>query len=342
MRNFWLPKAFQQIHRVRLVELSPQERDRLRALTLWAETSDVQLAARTFGLSRATLSRWRQRFHSQDLTSLHNRSRRPHRVRQPTWSPELLQAVKTLREQYPRWGRDKLAIMLQQQGMVTSASTVGRILTDLKCRGLRVEPLGARISTKKRRPKRPYAIRKPREYTAEQPGDIVQVDTLDIRPLPGIILKQCTARDAISRWDVLEVRSRATATTAAQFLTTLEARMPFPVRALQVDGGSEFHRDFEAQCQARGIQLFVLPPQSPKLNGAVERAQRTHTEEFYEGADCSWRVAELSAELLHWERTYNCVRPHQALAYRTPLQYLKDHAMIPADHNPYENLSHMS
>lgn len=342
MRNFWLPKAFQQLHRLRLVELSPQERDRLRALTLWAETGDVQLAARTFGLSRATLYRWRQRFKPHDLTSLKERSRRPHRVRQPTWSLELIHAVRRLREQYPRWGRDKLAVMLEHEGFATSASSVGRILTDLKRRGLLVEPRGSRISAKKRRPKRPYAIRKPREYTAAQPGDIVQVDTLDIRPLPGVILKQFTARDIISRWDVLEVRSRATANTAAQFLTTLAARMPFPVRALQVDGGSEFYRDFEAQCQARGIQLFVLPPKSPKLNGAVERAQRTHTEEFYEVADCSWRVAELSEELLQWERTYNCVRPHQALAYRTPLQYLKDHAMIPADHNPYENLSHMS
>jgi hypothetical protein len=34
----------------------------------------------------------------------------------------------------------------------------------------------------------------------------------------------------------------------------------------------------------RGLKLFVLPPRSPQLNGAVERAQRTHTEEFYEPA----------------------------------------------------------
>jgi hypothetical protein len=33
---------------------------------------------------------------------------------------------------------------------------------------------------------------------------------------------------------------------------------------------------------AAGLRLFVLPPRSPKHNGAVERAQRTHTEEFYE------------------------------------------------------------
>jgi transposase InsO family protein len=43
--------------------------------------------------------------------------------------------------------------------------------------------------------------------------------------------------------------------------------------------------EFEAACQAKGIPLFVLPPRSPKLNGCVERAQRTHTEEFWEVVD---------------------------------------------------------
>ena len=40
--------------------------------------------------------------------------------------------------------------------------------------------------------------------------------------------------------------------------------MPFPIRALQVDSGSEFAAEFEAACQRRGLRLFVLPPRSPK------------------------------------------------------------------------------
>jgi len=52
------------------------------------------------------------------------------------------------------------------------------------------------------------------------------------------------------------------------------------VKAIQVDGGSEFKADFEAACQARGIRLCVLPPRSPKLNGCVERGNRTHREEL--------------------------------------------------------------
>src|SRR5579875_2522791 len=145
---------------------------------------------------------------------------------------------------------------------------------------------------------------------------------MDLRPAPGVVLKQFTARDMISRWDVIEVHQRATSTAATLFLDTLERRLPFPLRALQVDGGSEFAALFEAACQQRGLRLFVLPPRSPKLNGQVERANRTHTEEFYEITPCSLPITQLNRELETWERTYNTVRPHQALGYLTPQQFL--------------------
>ena len=182
-------------------------------------------------------------------------------------------------------------------------------------------------------------MRKPGDYNAQRPGDLVQVDTLDVRPFPWVTLKQFTARDVISKWDVIEARRRATATTAKEFIGTLEQRMPFRVKALQVDGGSEFYSDFEEECQRRKIQLFVLPPKSPKLNGCVERAHRTHTEEFYEVYEVSWNVSELNPELQKWENTYNCIRPHQALNYKTPLQFLKDNGIVSSNYS--SNLSHM-
>jgi transposase InsO family protein len=253
---------------------------------------------------------------------------------------ELVKAIKQVREQYPRWGKDKLVVLLREQGYKTSASTVGRVLGYLRRRGVLVEPLRRAISSQKK-VRRQYAIRKPKDYKPLAPGDLVEVDTLDIRPLPGVMLKQFTARDVISRWDVVEVRARATAHTAMEFIETLQKRMPFPVRAIQVDGGSEFYAEFEQECQRREIRLFVLPPKSPKLNGSVERAHRTHTEEFYEVYECSWTVPELNQELRQWEHIYNCIRPHQALGYKTPLQFLKDNGIVDAHYPPHYHLSHM-
>jgi putative transposase len=306
------------------VELSKKARQRLKWFDYYKSRGyNARLTCRYFGISPQTFYRWKRRYNPHYLKSLEDCSHHPKHLRQPTASVELVEVVLRLRETYPRWGKDKLVVLLHGEGFVSSASTVGRILRRLKERGVLKEPVPNHISARKRQRRRPYAIRKPKDYGISQVGDLVQLDTLDIRPLPGVLLKHFTAHDVISRWNIVSVYSRATGTTAALFLDTLEKRMPFPVKAIQVDGGSEFEAVFEEECQKRGIKLFVLPPRSPKLNGAVERAHRTHTEEFYEVTESSFDLSELREELLEWEQVYNTVRPHQALGYVTPLKFLE-------------------
>lgn len=305
------------------VELSRAGQTRLAWMDFHRRTQNVALTCRHFGISRQTFYRWLKRYEPLDLTSLEERSHRPHHMRRPTWSFLLERKVLTLRLQFPRWGKDKLAVLLRRQGERVSTSMVGRILTRLKDSGQLVEsPRLAVPGSRRRLRPRPYAVRKPKQYAVFRPGDLVEVDTLDVRPVPGVGFKQFTARDVVSRWDVIQAHSRATAIAASQFLETLLHRMPFPVRALQVDGGSEFAAEFEQACQQRGLHLFVLPPRSPKLNGAVERANRTHTEEFYQVHSCSLEMNQLNRELRQWEKIYNTVRPHQSLGYLTPLQFL--------------------
>ena len=304
-------------------ELSKQARQRLKWMDYYREHhGNARLTCRHFDISPQTFYRWKRRYNPQDLRSLEDRLHRPRRLRQPTWSPELAQAVLSIRERYPRWGKDKLVVLLRYDHWQVSTSMVGRILKRLKERGLLREPPRNALSTKKRRYPRPYAIRKPKDYPVAQAGDLVQVDTLDVRPLPGVVFKHFTARDVISRWDVLEVHTKATAYSAVGFLDTLVSRMPFPLKAIQVDGGPEFEAAFEQECQKRGIRLFVLPPRSPKLNGHVERANRTHTEEFYEVYEGDLKIIPLNEALQRWERVYNHIRPHQALGYLTPQQFL--------------------
>jgi transposase InsO family protein len=251
-----------------------------------------------------TSYRWQKRYEPLDLTTLEERSHCPHHRRQPTWSFPLERKVLTLRLQFPRWGKDKLAVLLRQQGEAISTSMVGRILTRLKhCGQLREAPRPAVPGSRRALRVRPYAVRKPKQYAVSQPGDLVEVDTLEVRPVPGVVFKQFTARDVVSRWDVIQAHGRATAQSASEFLETLLHRMPFPVRALQVDGGSEFAAQFEQSCQQRGVRLFVLPPRSPKLNGAVERANRTHSEEFYQVTACSWEMKKLNRELRQWRKS---------------------------------------
>src|SRR3989337_2708513 len=316
-----LPRSFYRAGRLQAAEPSPRAGGRLRLLRAWEALRARGLSgvecSRILGIPRATIYRWRGRWKRSGPGGLEEGSRAPKKCRQPTWSGELAQALLELREQYG-WGKDKLVILLRRAGWQVSTSMVGRILCSLKRRGLLREPPRRPVSARKRRPNRPHAVRKPKEYAVNAPGDLVQGDTLDLRPLPGVALKQFTARDVVSRWDVVEVYSVATARTASDFLDALKERSPFPIRAVQVDGGSEFMGQFEIACQRNALQLFVLPPRSPKLNGHVERAQRTHTEEFWERYDGDLDLPAVRPALRHWEPLYNTFRTHQDLAQQTP------------------------
>ena len=66
------------------------------------------------------------------------------------------------------------------------------------------------------------------------------------------------------------------------------------------------------------------PARSPKLNGAVERAQRTHTEGLYEVRPFApWTVDAINREACAWERVYNTIPPIRRSGLPTLLQFLR-------------------
>ena len=58
-----------------------------------------------------------------------------------------------------------------------------------------------------------------------------------------------------------------TAKNGREFLGKVVNKMPFEAEAIQIK--------FEAECKARGIDLRILPPKSPELDGCVERTNGT-------------------------------------------------------------------
>lgn len=274
-------------------------------------------AAHAVGVPRSTLYRWE----AQPAP----KSRRPHRVRRNGWTPELRAEVERLRLDFPFWGKDKLGPILRKAGFIVSNATVGRILKSLVERG-RVTPVPQLIRKigRKCAPKaRPHAIRKPKDVHFEKPGDVIQIDTLSLTIAPGRTVKHFDAYDAFAKWTVAKPYARATAANAADFLDKVTAQMPWPIKAIQIDGGSEFMAEFEHACQARNLPLYVLPPRSPKLNGAVERCNGAWRYEFYATVDLPPQIDKIAEHVEAFQNIYNHHRPHGALDGLTPNEYLK-------------------
>src|SRR5579883_1788446 len=116
-------------------ELSREARKRLAWFDYYeSQGRKVALTCRHFGISRQAFYRWKRRYDPQDLSTREDRSHRPLDRRQPTWSAEQAERARRLREPYPRWGKDKRAVLLRRQGWPVSVSMGGRILTSLRQR----------------------------------------------------------------------------------------------------------------------------------------------------------------------------------------------------------------
>jgi hypothetical protein len=107
---------------------------------LRAEGLTVDAASAVLGLARARLA---------------PRSRRPHRTRRSTWPSALVEAVQRLREDFPMWGRAKLAVLLRAEDFVVSESTVGQL------GGPRRGSAGARPAPRQRQAQAPATAARP-------------------------------------------------------------------------------------------------------------------------------------------------------------------------------------
>ena len=122
---------------------------------------------------------------------------------------------------------------------------------------------------------------------------------------------------------------------AKRFLAYLKEQAPFPIRSLQVDGGSEFRDEFEQACQEAGIPLYVLPPKKPEYNGCVERANGTSLYEFY-----PYRRGALDGRR-HQSKNWRSIRPTTIpIVPMTALAYSLRWSIISNSHR-LPDLSHM-
>ena len=89
---------------------------------------------------------------------------------------------------------------------------------------------------------------------------------------------QITVVDVVSRMVVVYLCAELTSATAVKAIERAATVFPFPIRCIQTDGGAEFKGEFNKWCAIQyetygTCRQVVIPPRSPKINGAVERMQ---------------------------------------------------------------------
>src|SRR5207249_6038256 len=151
------------------------------------------------------------------------------------------------------WGacRTRLWLMRVHQVKV-AAKTITRIGDDL---GLPRPQRGSR-----RRPPRQLKL-----FEKAKPGESVQIDVKVVR-VGGTKAYQYTALDDCTRLQVLRLYRRLNTFSSLDFLAQVLRALPFPIRKIQTDHGTEFSFGFILAIERAGIRHRYIQPRRPEQN----------------------------------------------------------------------------
>jgi len=297
------------------IVLDPRARLRLRWIQHYEQvTKKVGPTCRYFGIARGTFYCWYHRYLSLGVVGLKNKSCRPHKIKR--WLPrDIRETIIQLRLQR-KYGPDRMSYYLKQKhNWFVSKNTIWRLYKEHGLNRLKY---------------RKHWQRYPQYYAKPLPGDRVQVDVkfLDKLAFSGKRYYQFTAIDDCTRLRVLRIYDHNNVKNASDFIDQVKTVLPFAIKQIQTDNGSEFSDVFSWHLQDLGIKHRKTKICSPEENGKVERSHRTDEDEFY-GINRFVSIHHCMKLLRQWEREYNEQRPHMALDGKTPREFfdekLKNH-----------------
>jgi len=276
-------------------------------------------AARKFNTTPKTVAKWVERFRTEGVNGLRDRSSKPLSSPNQT-SQATCAAVEALRRQ--RYSGKQIAAEL-----AISPATVSRILRRL---GLN------RLSALE--PAEPI-----RRYERQHPGELIHIDIKKLGKFNDIGHRITGDRRGQSRrrgvgWEYVHVciddhsriafakimpnEKKVSAIAFLKAALAYYASLGVKVERVMTDNGSCYKSfAFRAACKRLGLRHIRTKPYTPKTNGKVERFIQTSLREWayamaYENS------RQRKHQLPTWLHRYNWHRPHAGIDDRTPISRL--------------------
>ena len=277
--------------------------------------------ARRYGITKATVAKWRQRNHVEDG------SHRPHRLN--TTLTEAQEAVVVAVRELLLLPLDDLLVVARE----FLNPNLSRSALDRCLRRHGVGNLKAMLREQEGDATDSKSYKSFKDY---EPGFV----HIDIKYLPQMADERSrsylfVAIDRATRWVYLEIRKDKSARSAQGFLKKLIQAAPFKVQKVLTDNDKAFTDRFSAAgerkptgthpfdqvCQTHTIEHRLIKPRRPQTNGMVERfngriAEILQTTRFDSSKD-------LRQTLLNYRDVYNHHIPQKTLGHITPIQALK-------------------
>lgn len=231
--------------------------------------------------------------------------------------------LRELAATHVRYGYRRLTVLLRREGWKVNAKRVYRLYDEegVKVRSVEGKKLGRR--------------QRVAQGQASGPNQCWAADFVSDKLSDGRSYRILTLIDQFTRECIALVAGRSL--SGADVVTTLAqavAERGVTPHSITLDNGCEFtSRAVEAWAIQHGVQLCFIRPGRPVENGFIESFNGRLRDECL---NVEWfrTLEEARQGLFRWRAHYNELRPHSALADRTPASFARQHAASTARFAP--------
>ena len=211
-----------------------------------------------------------------------------------------------------RFGYRRLTVILRREGWRVNPKRIYRLYTE---DGLTVRTKLRRKLARRSRTATPKATRPDQKWS---------MDCMSAKLVDGRWFRVLTVIDQFTRECLALVAASAlNGHRVALALSRLVAERGTP-ESITADNGSEFaSKAMDAWTCQHGVRLEFIRPGKPTDNGYIEsfngrlRDECLNVETFFD-------LSDVREKLERWRLDYNQVRPHSALADRSPEEFARD------------------
>ena len=324
----WRVKGFRSFTKMmQQYDLSVEAQYRLSVIGWYFNEGErnASLTARHFRLHRNTIQKWLKQFNPHNLNSIEPKARVPIHTFSEGHPVYYEQRAVALKKHYPYYGKEKIRVLLNDEGIQVSASWVGKIIKKHKLQYL-WRTHESSCNFKKTIRKRKSRKRAPKLSVPDKVGTWLQLDTV-VLYWKGKRVYVITAIDLTSRFAIAYAYATPSSKNAKDFLKKIQMFFPgnISIKMIQTDNGSEFLKYFHQECGEKKIEHTFSYPKCPKQNAYVERFNCTIQIECLKRIDATKPLFALNQKIADYLVEYNAVRPHQSLDYKRPIDIYSKH-----------------
>jgi len=297
---------------------------------LWKESTGKTIAVtcRHFGITPKTYHHWAKRFAEENLRSLEDRPKTPHRKRQKEYTPKQYERIVLLRKRFIRYGKQKLLIRYHEDFPDDPTLTLWHVQCIIQTAKLYYHPAKHARTQAKR--KRAQAKKRITELKAKPRQDFLFCLDTVVKYWQGSKRYVFTAIDRHTKLAFARMYPSKSSKNAAEFLARLQLLTSGRIENVGHDNGSEFQGAFARACQKAQIPQYHSRVKTPKDNAVNERFNRTLKEEFIHQGNMTLDAERFNRNLTEWLIEYNFRRPHASLGYVSPINLIyKHHRLLP-------------